>query len=307
MDEGKEKERRMEEVQEQMTAKRILYRKKDSSWFGSDYNVNLYQGCPHGCIYCDIRSECYGVEHFSQVRAKRDALDLLQKQLASCRKGGMVATGSMSDPYNPLEEKQRLTRGMLTLLLRYSFGVSIATKSSLVERDIDLLEQIKGYAPALVKLTITTPHDRLAEQLEPHAPSSSRRLQTLERLRARGIFAGVLLMPVLPFLEDNPKDIRLLVERCAQAGAKFIYPYFGVTLRDRQREYFLECLEKSRPDVRKKYLVLGEQYDNRCPNEKELWQVFCEECKKYGILWRMEQIITASKEPYQNEQLCLFR
>lgn len=155
----------MEEVQEQMTAKRILYRKKDSSWFGSDYNVNLYQGCPHGCIYCDSRSECYGVEHFSQVRAKRDALDLLQKQLASCRKGGMVATGSMSDPYNPLEEKQRLTRGMLTLLLRYSFGVSIATKSSLVERDIDLLEQIKGYAPALVKLTITTPHDRLAEQL----------------------------------------------------------------------------------------------------------------------------------------------
>lgn len=245
MDEGKEKERRMEEVQEQMTAKRILYRKKDSSWFGSDYNVNLYQGCPHGCIYCDSRSECYGVEHFSQVRAKRDALDLLQKQLASCRKGGMVATGSMSDPYNPLEEKQRLTRGMLTLLLRYSFGVSIATKSSLVERDIDLLEQIKGYAPALVKLTITTPHDRLAEQLEPHAPSSSRRLQTLERLRARGIFAGVLLMPVLPFLEDNPKDIRLLVERCAQAGAKFIYPYFGVTLRDRQREYFLECLEKA--------------------------------------------------------------
>ena len=154
MDEGKE--RRMEEVQEQMTAKRILYRKKDSNWFGSDYNVNLYQGCPHGCIYCDSRSECYGVEHFSQVRAKRDALDLLQKQLASCRKGGVVATGSMSDPYNPLEEKQRLTRGMLTLLLRYSFGVSIATKSSLVERDTDLLEQIKGYAPALVKLTITT-------------------------------------------------------------------------------------------------------------------------------------------------------
>ena len=112
-------------------------------------------------------------------------------------------------------------------------------------------------------------------------------------------------MPVLPFLEDNPKDIRLLVERCAQAGAKFIYPYFGVTLRDRQREYFLECLEKSRPDVRKKYLVLGEQYDNRCPNEKELWQVFCEECKKYGILWRMEQIITASKEPVSYTHLTL--
>ena len=130
MDEGKEKGRRMEEVQEQMTAKRILYRKKDSSWFGSDYNVNLYQGCPHGCIYCDSRSECYGVAHFSQVRAKRDALDLLQKQLASCRKGGVVATGSMSDPYNPLEEKQRLTRGMQTLLLRYSFGVSIAPKAA---------------------------------------------------------------------------------------------------------------------------------------------------------------------------------
>ncbi len=205
------------------------------------------RGARMGVSIATAAASAMGWSIFSQVRAKRDALDLLQKQLASCRKGGMVATGSMSDPYNPLEEKQRLTRGMLTLLLRYSFGVSIATKSSLVERDIDLLEQIKGYAPALVKSS-PLPHRMTVWQnswsrTHPPPPGDCKRWNVCAH---RGIFcrraadAGPSL-----FWRDNPKDdIRLLVERCAQAGAKFIYPYFGVTLRDRQREYFLSAWKK---------------------------------------------------------------
>ena len=291
---------------QEIAAKHILQRKKDSSWFGSDYNINLYQGCPHGCIYCDSRSACYGIEDFSRVRVKKDALLLLAEELRRCRKTGLAATGSMSDPYNPLEKEGRYTRGMLELLCRYRFGVGIATKSTLVLRDIDLLTEIAKHAPAIVKLTITTPKDELARVVEPHAPSSSERFAALEQLSQQGIFAGVLLMPVLPFLEDQPEQIRQLVRRCRECGAKFIYPYFGVTLRDRQREYFLAKLRDYSEVVWERYLDFGEEYQCLCPNQQKLWEIFCEECSKAGIVWKMREIITLSRKEYETEQLRLF-
>ena len=193
-----------------------------------------------------------------------------------------MATGSMSDPYNPLEEKQRLTRGMLTLLLRYSFGVSIATKSSLVERDIDLLEQIKGYAPALVKLTITTPHDRLAEQLEPHAPSSSRRLQTLERLRARGIFCRRAADAGPSLFGGTTEGRYLSAGRAVCAGRSKIYlPLFWSDPAGPAAGIFFGVPGK-KPDQMfgKNNLVLGEgSMTTAARMKRELWQVSCEECK----------------------------
>ena len=104
---------------EQIEAKCILQRKRDKSWFGSSYNVNLSRGCPHGCIYCDSRSACYGVEDFVRGRVKKDALPRLRQELAACRESGVVATGSMSDPYNPLERRYGYTRGLLELLDRH--------------------------------------------------------------------------------------------------------------------------------------------------------------------------------------------
>jgi len=308
MDEGKEKERRMEEVQEQMTAKRILYRKKDSSWFGSDYNVNLYQGCPHGCIYCDSRSECYGVEHFSQVRAKRDALDLLQKQLASCRKGGMVATGSMSDPYNPLEEKQRLTRGMLTLLLRYSFGVSIATKSSLVERDIDLLEQINRDSKAVVQMTLTTLDDDLCRIIEPNVCPTSRRFEVLCELRERGIPTVVWLTPLLPFINDTEENVRGILELAHRAGCKGVMAFgMGLTLRDGSREYFYEALDRHLPGVKERYIKrYVNNYELPSPDTARLLAMFHEECARYGMMSEPDRIFAYLNEFPECEQLTLF-
>ena len=113
-------------------------------------------------------------------------------------------------------------------------------------------------------------------------------------------------MPVLPFLEDDPQDIRLLVQLCARAGGKFIYPYFGVTLRDRQREYFLQQVRKNWPKVWERYLDYGEDYLCPCRNERELQRIFESECGRYGILCRMEQIVKAYQSPYQSEQLRLF-
>ena len=253
-----------------------------------------------------VCSACYGVEDFVRVRVKKDALPRLRQELAACRESGVVATGSMSDPYNPLERRYGYTRGLLELLDRYRFGAAIATKGTLVERDIDLLQRISTHSPVIVKVTITTPHDTLSALVEPHAPPSSRRLAALEALSKAGIFAGVLLMPVLPFLEDDPQDIRLLVQLCAKTGVKFIYPYFGVTLRDRQREYFLQQVRKNWPKVWERYLDYGEDYLCPCRNDGELRQIFERECGRYGILCRMEQIVKAYQSPYQSEQLRLF-
>lgn len=121
---------------ELVPAKTILTRPKDDSWFGNDYNMNLYRGCCHGCIYCDSRSECYHVDDFDRVRLKKDALKLLERELQTRRKKGVVGMGAMSDPYNPFEKEQKVTRGALLLLERFGFGAALDTKSSLVTRTL---------------------------------------------------------------------------------------------------------------------------------------------------------------------------
>jgi DNA repair photolyase len=104
-------------------------------WFGDNYNMNIYKGCCHGCIYCDSRSECYRIDDFDQVRAKDNALALIARELRSKRRKGVVGTGAMSDPYNLYEKEYRLTRGALELIDANGFGASIATKSDLVTRE----------------------------------------------------------------------------------------------------------------------------------------------------------------------------
>lgn len=135
---------------EYISAKTIVTRTKASgSWFGIDYNMNIYRGCCHGCIYCDSRSDCYQIEGFDRVRAKQDALRIIRDDLRRKVRQGVVGTGAMSDPYNPFEEELELTRHALELLEAYGFGAAIATKSSLIERDVDILKGIALQAPVL--------------------------------------------------------------------------------------------------------------------------------------------------------------
>ena len=122
----------------------------DNRWFGINYNMNIYKGCCHGCIYCDSRSECYRVENFDEVRAKENSLALIERELKSKRKTGVVGTGAMSDPYNPFENMHSLTRGALQLIDKYKFGSAIATKSDLVTRDIDIFKSIQAHSPVII-------------------------------------------------------------------------------------------------------------------------------------------------------------
>ena len=294
---------------EYIPAKSIVNRTKDPSWFGSDYTMNIYRGCCHGCIYCDSRSDCYHTAPFDQVRAKADALRIIRDDLESKAKTGVVATGSMSDPYNPFEKDLLLTRHALTLLESYGFGTAIATKSDLIVRDADVLASINRTMPAICKVTLTTCDDELAAKVEPRAPSPSRRLAAVERLSAAGLFTGILMMPVLPFLEDTLENVLGIVERAAEAGAKFIYPAFGMTLRQNQREYYLKKLEELFPGqglAARYQRQYGMSYECASPQAGKLWKAFSQACDRAGILYQMFDIVKAIHLGYEEEQLAFF-
>ena len=124
---------------EYVPAKTIVTKTKNTQWFGTDYNMNIYRGCSHGCIYCDSRSSCYGIDNFDRVRAKQDALRVIRDDLRRKVRKGVIATGAMSDPYNPMEKELLLTRHALELADAFDFGIAVATKSDLITRDIDIL------------------------------------------------------------------------------------------------------------------------------------------------------------------------
>ncbi len=290
-------------------AKTILTHLSDHSYFGNDYNMNLYKGCCHGCIYCDSRSSCYQIENFDEVRAKENAVSILEKELRSKSKTGVIGTGAMSDPYNPYEEKYQLTRQALELIDTYHFGITIATKSSLITRDIDLLKRIQQHSPVLCKITITASEDSLSRKLEPSVTPSSDRFRAIRELSEAGIHAGILMTPVLPFLTDTEDNVRNLVRQAHENGARFLFALFGMTLRSGQREYYYRKLKESFPgsDPVQRYISrYGDTYECHSPEAKHLSSIFRSECERYGILYQMQDIIDSYKKGYEYEQFSLF-
>jgi DNA repair photolyase len=252
--------------------------------FGLKYNMNLYRGCQHRCIYCDSRSACYEIENFDgDILVKANALELLEKALSRKRVKGVVGTGSMNDPYMPVEKQYNLTGQALELIARYGFGVHINTKSDLVLRDVETLQRI-GQVHATVCFSITTADDELSRKIEPGAPPSSARFRAMRTLADSGIAVGVCMMPVLPFLEDTPENITAIVEQAVENGGSFIVPWFGMSMRARQREYFYEQLDRLFPGLRPKFeRAFGERYECPARNAKALSDLFHRLCSQHGL------------------------
>ncbi len=292
---------------EYVSVKSILHRCRDTSWFGSDYNMNLYRGCCHGCIYCDSRSECYHIEDFDRVRAKKDAAVILRDELRRKRKTGVIGMGSMSDPYNPFERTERLTEKALMLIDEFGFGVNVDTKSALITRDAALYRSIAQHSPVLCKMTITAADDSLCRLIEPHVSASSERFAALEKLSAAGVKTCILMNPILPFMTDNAENITAIVRRAAEVGVMGIFTYFGVTLRQNQREYFYDRLDERFAGLRARYArQFGGAYECFSPNSSMLWKVFVSECEKHNILYDMNDITAAYKSGYGDSQLSFF-
>lgn len=292
---------------EAIRAKKLLMKTKNREWFGTDYTMNIYRGCHHGCIYCDSRSECYQIENFDQVNYKENALELLNQELQGKRSKAVIGFGAASDAYNHLEKKQCLTQKALELIDAHGFGVSLATKSALLERDIAYFQSIQQHSPVNVGFSFSTSHDGLARKIERNVSLPSERFAALAKCRENGLYCGALLMPVLPYVTDNRKLLADLVIKAHKAGAEYIYPLFGMTLRDRQKEYYFNALEKLSPEVADKYRKnYKDTYFFPADNYQELYDDFKNLCTKFGIRYEMTDIIDGYQSNYQAEQGSLF-
>ncbi len=272
----------------EIKTKSILSPVKQDDYFGIRYNMNLYRGCQHGCIYCDSRSKCYQLGELSRIRIKKNATDLLRKELKGKRQKGTIGTGSMNDPYMPLEKVLGLTRRALQAIADFKFPIHIITKGNIITRDLDIIKDIsKTYAAA--SFTITTFDDNLARKLEPAAPLSSERFHALYELSRQGIYTGITLMPLLPHINDNAENISNIVRKAADSGAQYILPAFGVSLREGSRDYLFKTFDQKFPGMKEQY---QSQFGNRfsCYNDhcKQLYDVFYNLIAKLNMPGKMK-------------------
>jgi len=255
--------------------------------------MNLYRGCQHGCIYCDSRSECYHVDHnFEDIEVKENALVLLEDALRRKRKPCMIGTGSMSDPYMPLENELQYMRKALELIHYYGFGATLITKSDRVLRDLDLLKAINDKTKCVVQMTLTTYDEDLCRKLEPAVCTTKARFEALKTLRDAGIPTVVWLCPILPFINDTLENINGILDYCEDAQVKGIICFgMGVTLRAGNREYFYRHLDRHFPGLKAEYIRrYGDAYMLDSPHSRELMGLFHRRCQSAGILHNNDQI-----------------
>ena len=261
--------------------------------------MNIYRGCSHGCIYCDSRSKCYGMEHeFEDIEVKINAPELLEQALRKKKNRCMIGTGAMCDPYLHIEEKLRLTRRCLELIDRYGFGLSILTKSARILRDLDLLQSINDKAKCVVQMTLTTHDEQLCRIVEPNVSSTAERVEILNIMRHNQIPTVVWLCPILPFINDTEENLLGILNSCADAGVKGILCFgMGMTLREGDREYYYDALDRHFPGLKEKYISLyGNSYVLDSPNSAKLMHIFRSFCRSNGIMYRQSEIFAYLNE-----------
>lgn len=255
--------------------------------------MNLYRGCSHGCIYCDSRSACYHMAHaFEDIEVKENAIELLEAALRQKRKKCMLGTGSMTDPYIPLEMELGHVRRALALADRYGFGFTLITKSDRVLRDIDLLKAINDKTKCVVQMTLTTYDEALCRKLEANVCTTKARAAALKKLHEAGIPTVVWLSPILPFINDTEENIRGILDCCIDAGVYGVICFgMGLTLREGNREYFYRCLDREFPHMKEKYIrTYGMSYQIESPRSAALMKLFHETCEASGIVHDNQKI-----------------
>ena len=242
----------------EIEAKSILRKyKKIDSWFISRYGMNLYRGCTHNCIYCDGRSEGYYVdgEFGEDVTVKINAIEVLRRELDPKRKripfkrSFVMIGGGVGDSYQPIEETYQLSRRALELVDEYNFPVHVLTKSTLIERDIDILKKINKKNRAIVSFSFSSVNDEISAIFEPGVPSPSERLKTLTFFKNEGIACGMFLLPVIPFITDTPELMEETIRKASEVNLDFII-FGGMTLKEgKQKDYFFNTLRNKYPEL----------------------------------------------------------
>lgn len=285
---------------------------KAKGLLSNNNGMNIYRGCEHGCIYCDSRSTCYNMNHnFEDIEVKINAPELLEHSLKHKGKRCMIGTGSMSDPYMPLEKELRLTRKCLELIDKYNYGFTVITKSDLILRDLDLLKSINKKTKCVVQMTITTFDDGLCRILEPNVCVTSKRIEALKILHDNNIPTIVWMTPILPFINDNEANIMNILKACKEAGAYGIMTFgIGLTLREGDREYYYDKLDKYFPGLKYKYIKrYGNSYELPVPDEYRLNNLLINYCKENNMEYRPDKLfeyLNTFEDKIHGEEISLF-
>jgi len=231
--------------------------------------MNIYRGCSHNCVYCDGQAEKYQVsDNFeSEIEVKINAPQLLEKELNRLAKkrekpGFIGIIGGVSDAYQPVEADYKITRQILTILSECNYPVMILTKSTLIERDIDLLKKINDKTNALIGMSFSSVDDEISKIFEPGVEPPFRRLQTLAKLKEAGIKCGIFLMPVIPFITDSWEKMNDVFRKAAKLNLDFIVSG-GMTLKSgRQSDNFYSVLDEHYPELSTEYSMIftGNKY-----------------------------------------------
>jgi DNA repair photolyase len=244
-------------------AARTIIARNDSPDVGFDQSINPYRGCEHGCVYCYARpSHAYldlspGRDFETQIFYKPNAVELLRAELAAPRyEVRPLHIGGNTDPYQPVERKLRVTRGILELLLELKHPLTIITKGGLILRDLDLLERLAADNLVAVMVSVTTLDDELKRKLEPRTAGPKQRLNVLRELTKIGVPTGVMAAPIIPALNDH--EIERILEQSAEAGARTA-GYVLLRLPHELKDLFEEWLREHYPDRARHVLSLIRQ------------------------------------------------
>ena len=254
------------------------------------WTINPYRGCEFACKYCYARYTHEfmemrdGVEFEQKIFVKQHAAELLRQELRHVKPGEEIAIGTATDPYQPAEKRFEVTRAILDEFASHKgLEIGIVTKSNLVLRDTDLLRQVAKNNKLFVNLTITTLNVDLARMLEPRAPRPDLRLEAMRKLNEAGVDAGVICAPVLPGINDSPRDLEALVRATAQAGGKYIFAN-SLFLKPCSAAIFMPFLEREFPELVESY---RQRYNDRAflpaSYRKRLSQLMARLRQKYGI------------------------
>ncbi|MDB5478426.1 MAG: repair photolyase [Alphaproteobacteria bacterium] len=303
---------------------RSIISTNDSPDLCSDTTLNPYRGCEHGCIYCYARPTheylglSAGLDFETKIFAKPDAPKLLEEKLKSpAWQPRTIFLSGITDPYQPLEKKLKITRDCLQVLADFCNPVSFITKNHLVTRDIDLLSQLAEKKAACVNISITTLERDLCRKMEPRASTPSLRLKAIEALSKAGIPVNVMIGPVLPGLTEH--EIPAILESAASAGA-VAAGYTMLRLPYGVKDLFQTWLQEHYPDRADKVLnrirsirdgkLNSSEYGSRMKGEgfyaQQISQVFDLAKRKYGLTKRMPLSAESFNRHARDEQMRLF-
>ena len=298
-DEEEQKPRR--ETQFYRDGTKTIIARNDSPDVGFETSVNPYRGCEHGCIYCFARPTheylgmSAGLDFESKIMVKTDAPRLLEEELSSPKwKPQVLVMSGVTDPYQPVERKLRITRGCLEVLAKFRNPLAIITKNRLVTRDVDLLGELACYAASAVNVSVTSLDPKLQRILEPRTSSPSARLEAIKTLSDAGIPVGVMVAPIIPGLTDH--EVPRIVEACAKAGAQFA-GYTIVRLPWAIAPLFEHWLDEHFPEKKEKVLSRIRHIRNGKVNDarwgfrtkgegifaEQIRSMFEVSCRRFGI------------------------